>query len=50
VAPRARAKSTSREDTFPRDLADEAQIAAELARLVERVVVDLRGDHNTAAA
>jgi DNA polymerase-4 len=48
VALRARAKSTSREDTFARDLADEGQIAAELARLVERVVADLRGDHNTA--
>jgi DNA polymerase-4 len=48
VAPRARAKSTSREDTFPRDLADEAQIAAELARLVERAVGDLRGDRHTA--
>ena len=48
VAPRARAKSTSREDTFPRDLADEAQVAAEVARLVERVVADLRGDRNTA--
>jgi len=48
VAPRARAKSTSREDTFPRDVADEAALAAELARLVERVVADLRGDRNTA--
>ncbi len=48
VAPRARAKSTSREDTFPRDLSDEGQIAAELARLVERAVQDLRGDRNTA--
>lgn len=48
VAPRGRAKSSSREDTFPRDLADETQIAAELARLVERVVQDLRGDRHTA--
>jgi DNA polymerase-4 len=48
VAPRERAKSTSREDTFARDLSDEGQIAGELARLVERVVADLRGDHHTA--
>jgi DNA polymerase-4 len=48
VAPRGLAKSTSREDTFARDVADERQLAAELARLVDRVVADLRGDGNTA--
>lgn len=48
VAPRGRAKSTSREDTFPRDVSDEAALAAELARLVERVIEDLRGDRYTA--
>jgi DNA polymerase-4 len=48
VAPRGLAKSSSREDTFPRDVADEHQLAAELARLVDRVVADLRGDGNTA--
>lgn len=48
VAPRGRPKSTSREDTFPRDVRDEALLAAELARLVERVVEELRADHHTA--
>ena len=48
VAPRARAKSHSREDTFPRDVADDAVLIRELLRLTERVVDDLRADGHTA--
>lgn len=48
VRERARAKSTSREDTFPRDIGDDAQLLVELARLTEKVVVDLRGHGHTA--
>lgn len=48
VAARARAKSHSREDTFPRDVADEAVLMRELLRLTERVVDDLRADGFTA--
>ena len=48
VAPRARAKSHSREDTFARDVADDGVLLGELLRLVERVVEDLRADGLTA--
>ena len=37
-------KSVGREDTFPRDLHDDAALERELLRLVERVASDLRGD------
>jgi DNA polymerase-4 len=37
-------KSLSREDTFPRDLHDDAVLERELARLVERVAQDLRDE------
>ncbi len=48
VAARARAKSHSREDTFPRDVADDAVLLGELLRLADRVVDDLRADGLTA--
>jgi DNA polymerase-4 len=44
VAERAEQKSVSREDTFPRDLHDDAELERELLRLSERVAADLRGD------
>jgi DNA polymerase-4 len=40
-------KSLSREDTFPRDLDDDAALERELARLVERVAQDLREEGMT---
>ena len=44
VEARAEAKSLSREDTFPVDLHDDADLERELLRLVVRVAADLRGD------
>lgn len=44
VEPREEAKSVGREETFPRDLHDDAALDRELLRLVERVGADLRGD------
>lgn len=44
VAAREAQKSVSREDTFPRDLHDDADLERELLRLVEKVAADLRGD------
>ena len=37
-------KSVGREDTFPRDLHDDAALERELLRLAHRVAADLRGD------
>jgi DNA polymerase-4 len=37
-------KSVGREDTFPRDLHDDAEMERELQRLAHRVAADLRGD------
>jgi DNA polymerase-4 len=42
VAPRAAAKSISREETFPRDLHDDGALEAELLGLVVRASADLR--------
>lgn len=42
VAPRAGAKSISREETFPRDLQTDAELETELLRLVVRAAADLR--------
>ena len=44
VAERAEQKSVSREDTFARDLHEDADLERELLRLSERVAADLRGD------
>ena len=44
VQVREEAKQMSREDTFPVDLHDEADIERELQRLAGRVAADLRGD------
>jgi DNA polymerase IV len=44
VATREEAKSTGREETFARDLHDDAELERELLRLVERVGADLRGE------
>ncbi len=44
VTAREPAKSVSREDTFRRDLANEAAIAREVAGLAAKVAHDLRGD------
>jgi DNA polymerase-4 len=44
VAPREEAKSMGREETFPRDLHDDAALERELLRLVEAVGSDVRGD------
>ena len=44
VTPRAAAKSVSREDTFERDLNDDAEIERELRRLAAKVAIDLRDD------
>jgi DNA polymerase-4 len=38
-------KSTGREETFPRDLHDDAELERELLALCERVGGDLRGEH-----
>jgi DNA polymerase IV len=38
------ARSMSRDDTFPRDINDDAALARELRRLVRRLASDLRGD------
>jgi DNA polymerase-4 len=43
VEPRERQKSVSREDTFARDLDDDALLERELLRLAVRVSADLRG-------
>ncbi|MCU0650522.1 MAG: DNA polymerase IV [Gemmatimonadaceae bacterium] len=48
VATRDDAKQMSREDTFDRDLHDEAEIARELLRLSVRVASDLRREERTA--
>jgi DNA polymerase-4 len=44
VEPHGEAKSLSREDTFPVDLHDDAELERELLRLVVRVAADLRGE------
>ena len=44
VVTRDEAKSTGREETFARDLHDDAELERELLRLVERVGADLRGE------
>ena len=44
VAPRAEAKSVSREETFAQDVHDDAALERELLRLAGRVGADLRGD------
>ena len=44
VEVRAEAKSLSREDTFPVDLHDDAELERELQRLALRVASDLRGE------
>lgn len=48
VEARGEPKSISREDTFPRDLARDAELEAELLRLVVRAAGDLRGEGLTA--
>ena len=44
VEPSRETKQMSREDTFPKDLHDDAALARELTRLAVRVSADLRGD------
>jgi DNA polymerase-4 len=44
VRERTMAKSLSRDETFPRDLGDDAALERELMRLAHRVAADLRGD------
>jgi DNA polymerase-4 len=44
VEPRAEAKSISRDETFPRDIADDAALERELLALVVRASSDLRGE------
>ena len=44
VAPRLEARSISRDETFPADLADDASLARELLALVTRAAADLRAD------
>ncbi|HUX32261.1 MAG TPA: DNA polymerase IV [Gemmatimonadaceae bacterium] len=44
VAPRLDAKSISRDETFPQDLADDASLNQELLALVTRAAADLRGE------
>jgi len=44
VSGREQQKGMSREDTFDRDISDEAALETELQRLSVRVVADLRGD------
>jgi DNA polymerase-4 len=48
VAAREPAKSVSREDTFSRDVGDDATLERELVRLAAKVAADLRGDGVTA--
>lgn len=45
VEPRERQKSVSREDTFARDISDDAVLDRELLRLAVRVSADLRQQH-----
>lgn len=45
VTGRGEAKSVSREETFPEDLATDAELETELLRLVVRVALDLREAH-----
>lgn len=44
VEPSRETKQMSREDTFPKDLHEDAALARELTRLAVRVSADLRGD------
>src|SRR5918997_1578850 len=44
VEPSREAKQMSREDTFPQDLHDDADLQREITRLAVRVSADLRGD------
>ena len=44
VRERTQAKSLSRDETFPRDIADDASLERELMALAHRVAGDLRGD------
>ncbi len=44
VAPRLEARSISRDETFPEDLADDAALGRELLALVTRAAADLRGE------
>lgn len=44
VAPRLEARSISRDETFPADLADDVSLARELLALVTRAAADLRAD------
>ncbi|MBI2409010.1 MAG: DNA polymerase IV [Gemmatimonadetes bacterium] len=44
VEPRAPAKQVSREETFDRDIVDDAALRHELVTLAHRVAADLRGD------
>jgi DNA polymerase-4 len=44
VQPRARAKSLSRDETFPHDLHDDAALRRELLRLADRAAGDLRSE------
>ena len=48
VEEREEAKSISREETFARDIGDDAALEKELLRLVSRAAGDLRGDELTA--
>ena len=44
VEPRTPAKQISREETFPRDISTNAEVASELRMLAEKVGSDLRGE------
>ena len=44
IQARARAKSLSRDETFPRDLHDDAALRRELLRLADRAAADLRSE------
>jgi DNA polymerase-4 len=44
VEPREEQRSISREDTFPRDIADDTELERALLRLAGRAASDLRGD------
>jgi DNA polymerase IV len=44
IQARARAKSLSRDETFPQDLDDDADLRRELLRLADRAAADLRAD------
>ena len=48
VEERAEAKSISRDETFGVDIDDDAELEAELLRLVDRAAADLRGDEISA--